>query len=92
MMPRWQWLLSFLAFIALSSQLTATPLRIRCESAQCEEIDIVPRGVHEYRSRRNPGVDPDAHVDGTGFVLPRWGTRRDRVYLLLDTPTRHNLH
>jgi hypothetical protein len=43
MMPRWQWLLSFLAFIALSSQLTATPLRIRCESAQCEEIDIVEK-------------------------------------------------
>src|SRR5215207_8151635 len=38
-----------------------------------------------YRARWNTGVDPNAHLDRNGVVLPRRGTRRDRVCLLLET-------
>ena len=43
MTPRWQRLLGFLVFMVLSSQVTAAPLRIPCESAQCEEFHIVEK-------------------------------------------------
>jgi hypothetical protein len=43
MMPGSQWLLSFVFFIALSSELTATPLRISCESTQCQEFEVAEK-------------------------------------------------
>jgi hypothetical protein len=43
MTPRCQRLLGSLASMVLSSQLAAAPLRIPCQSAQCEEFDIVEK-------------------------------------------------
>src|SRR4051794_33324842 len=43
MTSRCQRLLGSLAFVVLTSQLAAAPLRIPCERAQCEHFDIVEK-------------------------------------------------